>query len=209
MRVDEIPGPLLPAFHAYGYGVGALLHGIEQTLRHTCRFERLEVAAPGARIECIWHEHLPAYIAAYLPPAPGRCYAWMNHPVWYMRPVHVLLAWSGVETLALGSTGHGGQAALDRVVEYVREGYSTSVAVDGPSGPAHVLRRGALDMALRTGAPLVAIHFEYERAVRVGGWDRKHYPLPYSRVRVLERGPFWVNAQNYESVREALASALG
>ncbi|MET0593567.1 MAG: hypothetical protein ABW133_12765 [Polyangiaceae bacterium] len=82
----------------------------------------------------------------------------------------MLWQWNGV-LLELGSTGHGGQAALERVTDAVRAGASSSIAVAGPAGPAHKLKRGALDMARDSGTPIVAIRFEYSATVRgkVGG----------------------------------------
>lgn len=209
MRVDDVPLWLKPAFHAYGYGFGACFWALTHLIRHTCRHEWLSRAQEvGPRIECIWHEHLPTYIATYMPAQPGVQYAWMNHPIWYMRPIHVLLAWNGVRELALGSTGHGGQAALEQVVGYLRRGYRTSMAVDGPAGPPHELKRGALDMALASGCPIIAIRFEYERAVRSIEWDRKWFPLPGSRVRIRESPALWVTQENYQEQRERLASLL-
>jgi lysophospholipid acyltransferase (LPLAT)-like uncharacterized protein len=208
MRVDDVPLLLKPAFHAYGYGLGTLFDWIETSIRRCCRIQRHAATTQGPRIECIWHENLPAYIAAYLPPAAGERYVWMNHPIWYMRPIHVLLARRGVEALALGSSGHGGKAALQHVADHVRRGFHTSFAVDGPLGPARVLKPGALDLALQTGAELVAIRFEYERSLRSPGWDRKHMPALYSTIRVHETA-FAVRPDNYAAVQEALPEALG
>lgn len=210
MRVDDVPLWLKPAFHAYGYGVGALFQLSNSTIRHTCRVTYGPRArAVGPRIECIWHEHLPAYMALYLPGRDGARYAWMNHPVWHMRPIHVLLAWNGVEKLALGSSGHDGKRALERVIAWLGEGYSTSMAVDGPAGPVHVLKRGALDMALISGLPIVAIRFSYERAWRAPDWDHKHFPLPFSRVRVEESEPIYVTREGFEACRARVQAALG
>jgi lysophospholipid acyltransferase (LPLAT)-like uncharacterized protein len=209
MRVDTVPWHWKPAFHAYGFTSAVLLHAFTSLIRRTCVFERSANPAEGPRIECIWHEHLPTYIASYLPSEHGRRYAWLNHPSWYMRGVHVLLAWYGVDRLALGSSGHGGQRALERIVEYLREGYSTLVAVDGPAGPPHRVRRGALDMALATSCPIVGIRFEYERSIRGPGWDRRYVPLPGSRIRIHESASIRVERNDYERARDALTRALG
>jgi lysophospholipid acyltransferase (LPLAT)-like uncharacterized protein len=209
MRVDDVPLWLKPAFHLYGYAVGGAFQLANSLIRHGCRhvWEHRTTEA-GPRIECIWHEHLPTYLATYLPGGEGVRYAWMNHPIWYMRPVHLLLAWNGVEEIALGSTGHGGRAALARVVEWLREGYRTTMAVDGPAGPPRILKPGALDMARASGRPIVAIRFDYERAVRTREWDRKWLPLPGSRVHIRESEPLYVTDDNYDAQRERLASLL-
>ncbi len=209
MRVDDVPRWLRPAFHLYGYTAGGALRLTTSMIRHSCRtvWEH-EANATGSRIECIWHEHLPTYMATYLPARAGVRYAWMNHPSWYMRPVHLLLAWDGVDKVALGSSGHGGRAALAQVVEWLREGYRTTMAVDGPAGPPRVLKPGALEMALASGRPIVAVQFAYERAVRSRTWDRKWFPLPGSRVRIRESEPLFVTRENYEALRERLPSLL-
>jgi lysophospholipid acyltransferase (LPLAT)-like uncharacterized protein len=208
MRVDDVPLWLQPAFQAFGYGGGALFESLLQLVRSTCTIEHVSRSTRKPRIECIFHEHLPAYMATYLPPRDGRRYVWMNHPIWYMRPVHVVLRWNGVERLYLGSSGHGGQAALDGIVAALGEGYSTALAVDGPAGPAHELKRGALDMAERSGLPIVGIRFHYEQAARLGGWDRKWCPVPGSRIVIEESEPLYVDAANHDTQRARLVAAL-
>lgn len=208
MRVDNVPLWLTPPFHLFGYGGASILQGFMALGRLTCRIERQSSAFAGPRIECLWHEHLPAYTFIYLSSRSGRRYVNLNHPAWFMRPIHVMWQWNGVE-IALGSTGHGGQAALERVTHAVRAGASTSIAVDGPAGPAHKLKRGALDMARDSGAPIVAIRFEYDLRVRGKAWDRKEWPVPGSRIRVVESEPLYVNAHNYEAQRARVTEALG
>lgn len=209
MRVDDVPAWAKPAFHAFGYGVGGVLQAVSELTRATCRVA-LRRAPPfaGPRIECMWHENLPAYIATYLPAPDGVRYVWMNHPTWYMRPVHVLLALRGVRELALGSSGHGGQRALARVVEALTEGARTSMAVDGPGGPVHELKRGALDMALASGVPIVAVRFAYSRYVRSPEWDKKIFPAPGSTITIEESGPYYVTRANYEAVRQRVCQGL-
>jgi lysophospholipid acyltransferase (LPLAT)-like uncharacterized protein len=209
LRVDTIPTPLLPAFHAYGYGAGAIVHGAVTLIRRSCRIERV-AATPhdGPAIECIWHEHLPAYIATCLPGTDGRRRIWMSHPIWYMRAIHVLLAWNGVSELSLGSTGHDGQAALERVIAALRSGATTGVAVDGPAGPARQVKRGALDMAIASGVPILPFRFEYDRAPRAPGWDGKHLPLPGSTVRVIQGEPLYVTSETRDLQRARLTELL-
>ena len=208
--MDEIPWAWRPAFHAFGYGVGGGFELALRVTRRSCRFEGLrhDRAAEPPRIECIWHEHLPAYIAAFLPgPHP---HVWLNHPSWYMRPVHVLLGLRGVREIMLGSSGHGGKQAAARVAERLAAGgLSTGVAVDGPAGPPRELKPGALDMAAATGLPIVPIRFEYERAARGRGWDRKHWPLPGSTVRVVEGSPIHVSPTAPRAHTQLLQESLG
>lgn len=209
MRVDDVPLWLQPAFHSFGYGLGGLLQASSELTRRSCQI-RVRRVAPfaGPRIECLWHENLPAYIASYLPPPAGVEYVWMNHPIWYMRPVHVLLRLRGVRELALGSSGHDGKRALARVVEALKAGACTSMAVDGPAGPVHQLKPGALDMALASGVPIVAVRFSYSRCVRSPEWDRKIFAVPGSTITIEESGPYYVTRDSYEAVRERVSARL-
>ncbi|MFM2419816.1 MAG: hypothetical protein RL385_4539 [Pseudomonadota bacterium] len=210
MRVDTVPLWLKPLFHTYGYGAAAIMQAHSRSLRYGCKWRWMQRAAlRGPRIECIWHENFPAYAAAYLPPREaGVRYVWMNHPMWYMRPVHIVLQWNGVRELALGSSGHGGRGALQQVVAALSEGARTTMAVDGPAGPVHAVKRGALDMALQSGVPLVGIRFAYTRYVRTGEWDRKVLPLPFSEVRIFESEPLYVTAESFAQQRERLSTFL-
>ena len=161
-------------------------------------------------IHCVFHENLPMYMASYLPPGPKKPrHVWMNHPHWRMHPIHVWLKWNGVDRLFFGSTGHGGQDALDGLIqELPNHGYSTLIAVDGPSGPPREVKRGALDLSLATGLPLIGISFKYEHFVRAPGWDGKYYPIVFSRVKIKEGEPIFVTEDNYTQSRDKLRRDL-
>lgn len=81
---------------------------------------------------------------------------------------------------------HGSRAfvALCRAVE---EGRSAGLAVDGPKGPFGVVRDGVIQLARRTGAPIVPLRATARRALVLGTWDRTVVPLPGGIVR-LETG---------------------
>ena len=82
-----------------------------------------------------------------------------------------------------GSSGRGGRAALDAMIDAVRdEGVSAGVIVDGPRGPARVAKAGAVVLARATGLPVVPGTWWARPAVRFGSWDRTIVPLPFARV---------------------------
>jgi hypothetical protein len=56
----------------------------------------------------------------------------MQHPFWFMKPVHLFLRFIGIERIILGSTGHHGQEAADELVTCLRKGCSTVLLPDGP-----------------------------------------------------------------------------
>lgn len=126
---------------------------------------------------------------------------WMNHPAWFMKPIHIILKWKGVQHIVLGSSGNSGQEARKGVEDYLRKGYSTCMAVDGPSGPRMVMKHGALQMALATGVPIICIQYIPNKHWVLGfTWDKKVLPVPFTGVTVKVHGPYYVTAENYDEV---------
>ncbi|MBS2030994.1 MAG: DUF374 domain-containing protein [Deltaproteobacteria bacterium] len=209
-RVDTLPLPLRPLLYAFGVVAAAGLALVWGLLKLTVRVRNVgEVPADqnAATIECAWHEALLPYFIARMPyPRP---YVWMNHPALYMKGIHVFLGWMGVGELVLGSSGHGGRAALAALGPKVQAGQSTFLNPDGPHGPAHVVRDGVLDLSIATGAPVLALRLTCSGAIRIPTWDRKVIPLPFSRIDVHHAPLRVVTAADREAARAAIASDLG
>ena len=209
-RVDDIPLPLRPLLFGFGSVAAAGLALVWGLLRLTIRIRNVgEVPADprAVTIECAWHEALLPYFVARMP--YRKPYVWMNHPAFYMKGIHVFLGWMGVGELVLGSSGHGGRAALTALGPKVQAGCSTFLNPDGPYGPAHVLRDGVLDLSIATGAPVLALRLECSNAIRIPTWDRKLVPLPFSRIDVHHAPLRVVTVENREQLRAAIASDLG
>jgi hypothetical protein len=87
---------------------------------------------------------------------------------------------------ARGSSSRGGAAALRAVVRRLRDGSDAAFAVDGPRGPARVVRgTGATLSARLAGGVVVPMAAACARChVFARAWDRFELPLPFSRVAV-------------------------
>ncbi len=208
-RVDNIPFHLKPLFWLYGYVLGFLLYALVLLLRLTCRirFEGQESLRNHPSILCSWHENVPSgFVVSHRFPRPQ---AWMNHPAWYMKPIHVLIWLVGVRRLVLGSSGYEGKEAATKLVKYLQEGYSTVILPDGPSGPPKELKKGALHMAAQSNVPLVAMQFRVSKAYVFRSWDKKRYPYPFSQITVNYSQPIYVKPDNLEEKSRELAGALG
>lgn len=174
----------------------------------------LERLSPDVNyIFCHWHESLPLTFQASAPRLHPRLlhrpHVWMQHPSWGVSPIRVVVRQMGVERLILGSTGHGGRDAADEVVSYLKRGYSTAVSPDGPRGPARVLKKGVLHLAVQSGVAIVPMRVTASRYVRSWEWDRKVHPLPFARIRVEFGTPLNVREETFEESAEALVRALG
>jgi lysophospholipid acyltransferase (LPLAT)-like uncharacterized protein len=133
----------------------------------------------------------------------------MQHPAWYTKPVAVLVSLMGVDRLVLGSTGHDGRRAADKLVSLLQDGYSTLIAPDGPSGPARTLKKGVLHMALQSGVPIIPLRISASRCFRSSSWDRKMQPLPFTTINVAVGSPIVVTTNTFDETFEALTHALG
>ncbi len=209
-RVDNIPFFLKPFFLLYSYTAAALLYSIQLLIFLTCRIEKEGEEHPAPHknhIYATWHENLLPYFAVYI--RYREPYAWINHPLWFMKPIHIILSWMGMKKLFLGSSGHGGRDAMLQVVEHLKQGYNTMINPDGPAGPPYILKQGVLQMSKHSGIPIVPIRFELTRYFRLGAWDRKKVPLPFSRIRVVYEKPVAVSESNIEESSSELTILLG
>lgn len=119
----------------------------------------------------------------------------------------------GLEVVS-GSSSRGGAAGLQGLVRRVREGADGAVAVDGPRGPRHVAKPGAVQLARLSGVPVVALRARATRVWTFGrSWDRFVVPKPFARVEVEVRAVVSVPSRGGRSAlaegARALTVALG
>ena len=206
--VDNVPLWLRPFHNAFSYFFALKIFLFARLVYFTSRIEivgRRQYEQSSNRIFCYWHLYSPLALSAFYRP---RRHVWMQHPGWLNKHMHVMVRLCGVRVV-LGSTGHGGRAAADEIVEYLKKGYSTVVFPDAPRGPPCVLKDGALHMSLKSGVPIVPVRFWVSRCVKLSGWDRKRVPLPFCAMRVEFKDPIQVTEENFDEAREALREALG
>jgi len=215
-RVDNVPLVLQPIFYLYGYGVGILLFIVLLVLRIAIRVEitgQENLRGHSNHIFCLWHSFVPLSFVSTLPCIPKfldrGSHAFMQHPNWYMKPIHVLLRLMGVETIILGSTGHSGREAADQLVEHLKQGYSTVLNPDGPQGPAFILKKGIIHISMQSEVPIVALQFNASKFFELKTWDRKKFPYPFSTVRMRIGYPIQITSDNLDEAQNRITSALG
>ncbi len=72
--------------------------------------------------------------------------------------------------------------------------------VDGPTGPAGIIKQGVVHLAQTTGAVLVPVGISADRAWYAHSWDRFLVPKPCSRI-VIHFGEM-INYENTENREE-------
>lgn len=93
-----------------------------------------------------------------------------------------------------GSTSRGAARALLGASRAVQEGGDAGFTPDGPRGPAGTFAPGALIVAQRTGAPIVALRAFASRCWRMKSWDSFMIPKPFARVSVAFGDPTYLDA---------------
>lgn len=207
LRVDTVPWYWKPMFLLFGYGLGLYFYLYTKAIALTCKlvYKGNFPHAGTPVIYCIWHKDLVLYFAAF---HKVQKQVWMNHPAWYMKPVHVLLKLTGVEKICLGSSGNSGKLALEQVINHLKEGYSTVVASDGPAGPPQVLKPGVLWMSRDAQVPIIPIHFSCSRSIRLGGWDKKVIPGLFSTITITAGKPIQVTEESLPTAEQQLIAFL-
>ena len=105
-----------------------------------------------------------------------------------------LLQTLGLKT-ARGSSSRGGLKALLHTARLMRqENYNACITVDGPRGPRHTVKPGAIILAFRTPAHVVPIRLFPHQAKRFRSWDRFQLPLPFSTVDIVFGSPYLLSA---------------
>ena len=96
-----------------------------------------------------------------------------------------------------GSSSRGGRAALKNMIEHLKEYRLAAHIVDGPLGPARIVKAGAIKLAHASDAVIVTFYVAADRAWYFNSWDNFFIPKPFAKV-VLQFG----DMIKYDSVEE-------
>ncbi|MCF8461713.1 MAG: hypothetical protein K9G46_13400 [Flavobacteriales bacterium] len=183
--VQNAPFPLKQLNQLYGFVVGGFMFIILSLIRLTQRVEYVgkeNLSSSPNHIYAFWHENLPLHFTTNL--RMKKPQIWLQHPMLFMKPIHVCVKLMGLTEMAYGSSGNSGKEALERVNTQLRNGYSTMINPDGPAGPIKKLKVGVLIMAKETGVPIIPITMDASPKWVMNTWDKKKQPLPFSRIKI-------------------------
>lgn len=94
-----------------------------------------------------------------------------------------------------GSSSSGGEVALGIMVDYAKNKYSVAITPDGPRGPVHKLKAGAVVAAKKTGIPVVLAGVGYKKKKVLNNWDKFEIPFFFSNANVVYSDPFYVDKE--------------
>lgn len=98
-----------------------------------------------------------------------------------------------------GSSHIGGKEALKIMEDKLDEGFSFAITPDGPTGPPHKMKPGAVVLAHRKKVPLFLIGTASKKHYVFNSWDKFQVPKPFSKIVVIYSEPVFVKE---ESTRE-------
>ena len=155
--------------------------------KNTAQLDRLDrYVAEGRQVLAVfWHgKYLPLF-----PLAKGKHAVVITVDSFRGRVIAAISAGFGYKPVLLPAEAntHGFSA----LAELAREGASLmALALDGPSGPYHRIRSGALHLSALHGVALAPLGVASSRRIVFGSrWDRQEAPLPFSRVVVTVGDP--------------------
>lgn len=108
-----------------------------------------------------------------------------------------------------GSSTRGGISALRGILRLAQDGWSPSVAVDGPKGPYHKVKPGVFEIAKLTGGEIYPLTVACTKAwVFAKAWNKTYLPRPFAKLQVVF-GPALPALGREDDARDlALASRL-
>jgi lysophospholipid acyltransferase (LPLAT)-like uncharacterized protein len=83
-----------------------------------------------------------------------------------------------------GSSSRDGGRALKEMIDHLKRSGLAAHVVDGPRGPAGVIKAGVVSLARATGAVVVPVYVTSDRSWYFNSWDRFMLPKPFARVNL-------------------------
>lgn len=93
-----------------------------------------------------------------------------------------------------GSSSKGGAELLDEMTVKARTSL-VLVTPDGPRGPNHKFKAGAVVAAQRAGVPLVLCNIKVFWRITLNSWDRFEIPMPFTKIIIEFLPPVFVSKE--------------
>jgi len=205
-----------------GYAlVRPLLKLLLQAFWNSCRIEKI-----------LGDEHALALIAKQQPIIP--CYWHQMHIFgsWYMRslqerglsigflvspsvdgevPAKIVESWGAV-AIRGSSNRTGARALKDMYTTVTKDKVSPVTTSDGPKGPLHYFKPGAVMLAQLTQSPMLPVAYAASAYWQLKTWDEFIIPKPFSRIVIAVGEPHRVDkkssAEALEQARCAMEQSL-
>lgn len=117
----------------------------------------------------------------------------------------------GFKVVRGSSARKGCISSTMQLITRVKEGESAAIMVDGPRGPLHKVKKGAITIAKETGAPIIpSCWYSAEKTfVYLPSWDKMSTPVFNCHIINLYGDPIYVNKDDdTKEVATKIANAI-
>lgn len=91
-----------------------------------------------------------------------------------------------------GSSSKGGDVALGIMIDYAKNDFSIAITPDGPRGPIHKFKAGAVITAKKSGVPLILLGIGFKKKKYLNSWDKFQVPYFFTKANVIYSDPIHV-----------------
>jgi lysophospholipid acyltransferase (LPLAT)-like uncharacterized protein len=174
LLVNSLAGALLRSLRVHHYGLERARSALSSS-------------RSGSIMVCHWHQSLLSVLA---PALDTR----LRLAVLTSLSADGDIITSFLESVGIravrGSSRRGAARAAKDVMTALQEGWTVSMAVDGPKGPARVVKSGPLEIARREGVTVIPIAARASSEVSFNrSWDRFRLPLPGAHIAMIYGEP--------------------
>lgn len=107
-------------------------------------------------------------------------------------PAKLVQSWGAV-AIRGSSNRTGAKAIRDMYNTIVKDRISPVTTSDGPTGPIHEFKQGAVMLAQLTGAPMLPVAYAASRYWQLKSWDKFIIPKPFSSIVLVVGKPHFVD----------------
>ena len=93
-----------------------------------------------------------------------------------------------------GSSSSDGDIALAIMIDFAKSDYSVTITPDGPRGPAHKFKAGAVITAKKSELPLILAGVGFQKKKLLSNWDKFEVPYFFSKSKIVYSEPIFVES---------------
>jgi len=105
-----------------------------------------------------------------------------------------------------GSSTRGGDVVLKMMIDYAKDKRTIAITPDGPTGPIHKMKAGAVITAQKSGVPLILAGIGIQKKKTLKSWDKFEIPAFFSKVKVVYSNPVYFDSEmSYNQTSDMIA----
>ncbi|MBC7540018.1 MAG: lysophospholipid acyltransferase family protein [Bacteriovorax sp.] len=111
---------------------------------------------------------------------------------------------------ARGSSTRGGKKAMIEIVKNMKKGFPGALTVDGPKGPAHMVKPGIIEIARLCKCAILPLSpYADKNWVFKKSWDQFRIPKPFTKIIVVIGEPIYIGEEMIRDNYDDIAKLIG